>query len=79
VERELGESDETQSARLILLIAAPPRQAARYLQVVGAFARLLSRPDVVERILALPDAASLAAFAVFAQVALRDQLVCATS
>ena len=75
VERELGESDETQSARVILLIAAPPRQAARYLQVVGAFARLLSKPAVVEQILAFPDAASLAAFPAFAELTLRDQLV----
>jgi CBS domain-containing protein len=36
VERELGESDETQSARIVLLVAAPPRHAALYLQVVGA-------------------------------------------
>src|SRR5437764_2357357 len=46
IERELGESEETQSARIILLIAAPPRQAALYLATVGAFARLLSKPQV---------------------------------
>jgi CBS domain-containing protein len=74
VERELGESDETQSARIVLLIAAPPRQAALYLQVVGAFARLLSKPEVVADVLAQPDAGALAALPVFAQVALRDQL-----
>jgi CBS domain-containing protein len=74
VSRELGESDETQEARIVLLVAAPPRQAALYLQVVGAFARLLSRPAVVDAVLAQPDAAALAALPEFAEVELRDQL-----
>ena len=74
VERELGESDETQSASIVLLIAAPPRQAALYLQVVGAFARVLSKPAVVAEVLAQPSGEALAALPVFAQVALRDQL-----
>ena len=75
VSRELGESDETQEARIVLLVVAPPRQAPRYLQVVGAFARLLSRPDVVDAVLAQPDPQSLAALPAFAEVELRDQLV----
>jgi CBS domain-containing protein len=74
IERELGESDETQSARIILLVAAPPRQAALYLATVGAFARLLSKPQIVEQVLAQPDAASLAGLPVFAEVVVRDQL-----
>lgn len=75
VSRELGESDETQEARIVLLVVAPPRQAALYLQVVGAFARLLSRADVVDAVVAVPDAAALAALPAFADVVLRDQLV----
>jgi CBS domain-containing protein len=75
VERELGESDETQSARIVLLIAAPPKQAALYLQVVGAFARVLSKPDVVAQVVAQTTPEALAALPVFAQFALRDQLV----
>jgi CBS domain-containing protein/mannitol/fructose-specific phosphotransferase system IIA component (Ntr-type) len=74
ITRELGESDETQSARIILLIAAPPRHAALYLQAVGAFARLLSRSEVVDEVLAQRDAASLAALPAFAEIELRDQL-----
>lgn len=56
VAREVGEG-EGQQAHIVLLILAPPRLAARYLQVLGAFARLLSRPQVVERMLsaATPD------------------------
>jgi CBS domain-containing protein len=74
ITRELGESDETQSARIILLIAAPPRHAALYLQAVGAFARLLSRSEVVDEVLAQRDAASLATLPAFAEIELRDQL-----
>lgn len=75
VSRELGESDETQEARIVLLVVAPPRQAALYLQVVGAFARLLSRPDVVDAVVGARDAAAVAAVPAFADVVLRDQLV----
>jgi CBS domain-containing protein/mannitol/fructose-specific phosphotransferase system IIA component (Ntr-type) len=71
--RELG-AEEVQHARIALMIVASPRAAARYLQVLGAFARLLSRPQVVEQILAVPDAASLAALPAFAEVELPRQL-----
>lgn len=75
VERELGESDETQEARIVLFIVAPPRQAALYLQLVGAFARLLSRSEVVEQILQQPDPSALSALPALAEYRLRDQLV----
>jgi CBS domain-containing protein/mannitol/fructose-specific phosphotransferase system IIA component (Ntr-type) len=35
-------------ARIMLLVIAPPRDAAAYLQAVAAFARALAAPDVVE-------------------------------
>ena len=62
--RELGEN-ETQCARIMLLIVAPKRFAAEYLQLVGAFARLLSKQAVVDELLAQPDAASFAGLPVF--------------
>jgi CBS domain-containing protein/mannitol/fructose-specific phosphotransferase system IIA component (Ntr-type) len=71
--RELG-AEEVQHARIALMMVAPPRMAARYLQVLGAFARLLSRPQTVEQILAAPDAAALATLPVFADVELPRQL-----
>jgi CBS domain-containing protein len=74
IERELGESEETQSARIILLVAAPPKHAALYLATVGAFARLLSKPEVVEAVVAAPDAQTLASLAVFREAEVRDQL-----
>ena len=49
--RELGDGDE-QCAHIVLMVAAPPRMASRYLQLVGALARLLSRPETVDAVLA---------------------------
>ncbi len=71
--RELG-AEEVQHARIALMIVAPPRLAARYLQVLGAVARLLSRPGTVEQLLAAPDAATLAELPVFSEVELPRQL-----
>jgi len=65
---------ERQCARVVLLIVAPPRLAARYLQVVGAFARLLSRTEVIEGVLAQPDALSLVEFQPFVDALLPEQL-----
>ncbi|MGH7663978.1 MAG: CBS domain-containing protein [Gemmatimonadaceae bacterium] len=72
--RGLGESDK-QCARIVLLIVAPPRMAARYLQVVGAFARMLSSPNVVEAVLEQPDAESLAALPAFESYDLPEELL----
>jgi CBS domain-containing protein/mannitol/fructose-specific phosphotransferase system IIA component (Ntr-type) len=54
--RELSDGDR-QCARVMLLVIAP-RLAARYLQVVGAFARFLSSAERVDAVLAqeTPDA-----------------------
>lgn len=71
--RKLAENDE-QCARIVLLIVSPPRMAARYLQMVGAFARLFSDADVVARVLAQPDAEALERLPIFAQHELPEQL-----
>jgi CBS domain-containing protein len=57
--------DGEECARIVLLLAAPPRLAARYLQVVGGFARLLRQREVLDAILAAPDAAALVALDAF--------------
>ena len=62
--RELGEN-ETQCARVLLLVVAPRQFASEYLQLVGAFARLLSKQSIVDELIAQPDAASFAALPVF--------------
>ncbi len=69
----LGE-DAARCSRISLLVVTPPRHAARYLQVVGAFARLLRKPDVLAAIHAAPDAASLLALDFFGEYRLPEQL-----
>lgn len=71
--RELGEA-ERQCARVILLVVAPPRFAARYLQVVGAFARFLSSAERVDRILAQPTPDALRALPELREYELPQQL-----
>ena len=46
------EKDPHRSARIVILIVAPPRETPTYLQVVGAFARILADPDTVLALLA---------------------------
>jgi CBS domain-containing protein len=59
ISRDAGEA-ERQQARIVLLIIAPPRQAALYLQTLGAFAQLLSNQETVDRILAAESPEELA-------------------
>lgn len=68
------ENGARQCARIVILIAAPPRHAVRYLQVVGAFARLLRRAEFHDAILAAPDAAALVALPGFEETKLPEQL-----
>ena len=63
-----------QCAPVVIMIAAPPRHAARYLQVVGGFARLLRKPEVMARVLEAPDAAALAGLEPFSEYRLPEQL-----
>jgi len=72
--RELGEA-ERQCARILLLVVAPPRYAARYLQVVGAFARFLSSADRVDRLLAQSTAEALLALPELREYELPQQLM----
>ena len=71
--RDIGD-DETQCARIVLLIVAPRKLAAEYLQLVGAFARLLSKQPNVDEMLAQKDAAALARLTAFSEVELPAQL-----
>jgi CBS domain-containing protein len=73
VRRQLRDG-EGQHARIVVLVVAPPRLAARHLQIVGGLVRTLSRGEVVEQLLRQPDAASLVRLPGLAGVDLRDQL-----
>jgi CBS domain-containing protein len=49
--RDAGDAEQ-QCARTVLFIIAPPRLAARYLQLLGALGRLFAQPRVVDAMLA---------------------------
>jgi CBS domain-containing protein/mannitol/fructose-specific phosphotransferase system IIA component (Ntr-type) len=66
--------EDEQCARIVLLIATPPRQAARYLQVVGGFARLLRQREVLEAMLAARGPQELVDLEAFANYQLPEQL-----
>ena len=71
--REFGDGDR-QCARILLLVVAPPRQATRYLQVVGAFARFLSSAERVDALLAQTSAVGLLRLPALSDYQLRDEL-----
>ena len=71
--RTVGEG-ERQCARVVVVVLAPPRMAARFLQIVGAFARLLSKPETTDAIAGQPTAAALLALRQFATFELPEQL-----
>jgi CBS domain-containing protein len=72
------EKDVNRAARIVILIVAPPRETPTYLQVVGAFARLLSDPATVLAMLAakspeqLVQVGALQAYELPAHLAVRD-------
>ena len=74
VRRHLRDGGEGQHARIVVLIVAPPRLAARYLQIVGGVVRALSREDVVDQILGQPDSEALLGVRQLADVELQSQL-----
>lgn len=57
------EKDPHRTARVVILVVAPPKEAASYLQLVGALARALSDPDTVEGLLGARTAADVVAVA----------------
>jgi CBS domain-containing protein len=68
------EKDPHRSARIVIFVVAPLRDAALYLQVVGAFARTLSDPDTVLALLAAKTAEQVVRLAALDAVELPSQL-----
>ena len=66
--------EEEQCARIVLLVVTPPRQAARYLQIVGGFARLLRQDDVLAAVHAAASPQVLVELDAFARYQLPEQL-----
>jgi CBS domain-containing protein len=65
---------EEQCARVVLMVAAPPRHAARYLQVVGGFARLLRKDAVLQGVLSASNAEALIELPALSDYRLPEQL-----
>ena len=68
------EKDPNRTARIVIFIVAPVREAALYLQVVGAFARSLSDPETARALLHVGSPAQVMALAAFEAVELPAQL-----
>jgi CBS domain-containing protein len=68
------EKDPHRTARVVIFILAPIRDAALYLQVVGAFARTLAHPDTVLALLAARTPEQVVALAALDAVELPSQL-----
>jgi CBS domain-containing protein len=74
VGRAPGDESE-QRAPVVVVVVAPPRLAARHLQVVRAFARLLQKDDVVEAIVSAPSAESVVSLPFFFDQEIPEQLL----
>jgi CBS domain-containing protein len=69
-------ADETeQRAPIVVVVVAPPRLAARHLQVVRAFARLLQKDDVVQALVGAPSAESVVSLPFFFDQEIPEQLL----
>ena len=68
------EKDPHRTARIVVLIVAPPKETPTYLQVVGAFARTLSSPQNVLALLAAKSAEQVVALPALAEIELPSHL-----
>jgi CBS domain-containing protein len=69
-----GAATDDAGARVVVLVVAPPREAARHLQLVRAFARVLSRQDVLDALHSAPSASDAASLGAFADFTLPEEL-----
>jgi len=66
--------DESAGAHVVLMIVAPPREAARYLQLVRGFVRLLSRESAVADLRRAGSDNDLVSLGLFSEYQLPEQL-----
>jgi CBS domain-containing protein len=74
IRRALDEGAE-QRAPVVVVVVGPPRTAARQLQVVRAFGRLLPKEEAIAALLDAPSAEALATLPMFADYEIPDQLL----
>jgi CBS domain-containing protein len=73
IRRELRDG-EAVHARVVVVVVAPPRLAASYLQIVSGLVRTLSRPEIIDAMLRQPNADALVRLPELAAVELPSQL-----
>lgn len=69
------EDGTTQSAPVIVVVVGPPRVAARQLQIVRAFSRLLAKRDAVDALVDAPSAEAVTTLPLFAETELPEELL----
>jgi CBS domain-containing protein len=69
------EKDPHRTARVVILVVAPPRETPTYLQALGVIARALSAPETVLALLAAKNAEQVVALDALASVELPGQVV----
>lgn len=69
------EDGSDQRAPVVVVVVGPRRTAARQLQVVRAFSRLLPRPEVIDALLHSPSAESVVGLPAFADYQIAEQLL----
>ena len=69
-----GDDPDGPRARIVVIVVAPPREAARHLQLVRAFARVLARQEVLDSIHSAPNAKAIAAIAALDEFTLPEEL-----
>ena len=74
VRRSLDEGAE-QRAPVVVMVVGPPRSAARQLQVVRAFGRLLPREEAVAALVDAPSAESIVTLPMFVECEIPEQIL----
>jgi len=69
-----GSAPDDARARVVVLVVAPPREAARHVQLVRAFARFFAQPEVLDAILAAKCADDVADLGALEEFVLPDEL-----
>jgi CBS domain-containing protein len=74
VARGLDDGGE-QRAPVVVVVVGPPRTAARLLQIVRAFGRLLPKRDVIDALRAAPSVEALVSLPMFREFEIADELL----
>jgi CBS domain-containing protein/mannitol/fructose-specific phosphotransferase system IIA component (Ntr-type) len=73
--RRTFEDGTDQRAPVVVVVVGPRQSAARQLQVVRAFSRLLPKPEVIDALVHSPSAESVVRLPVFEDYQIADQLL----